>query len=425
MNTTVGTTVVQLSEDARGEPVAIENFHGRIVDQCADAVAMFARQRASLPLASVPETERWIGRQRDAVVSLQADGIGLIAAWWERSMDSADPWKAWAAVFLLGSLGDAASREGIAAALELLEDDDEHRWAAAAEAIALVVPPDSAAFANELLSSSHAATRAVGLDLLARSGALPLDLLKRHFARPDPPVLASAARAATRIGAARDLAPELTRCLAVPNRAVAWEAARALTLARLPVAFLKVGDGGRLASTLGSLGVEILILLGDDMDIGTCETLVAGTPMTASLLSAVARYGSVTTWSFLLHYLAEPELIDATVHALRTLFGDLVPDADVTSVSAWRAAIVEAEFNPALRYRRGKPWHPSTVLAECASGTLSRIEVERRIDELRARVRAEVQVDLGLWEPDAHRQLAAFVDHTRARGVAWRPGAWR
>jgi hypothetical protein len=425
MNATFGTKAVQLSADARGEPIETGEFEARIVDQCADAIAMFARQRAALPLASVPETERRIVRQRDAVLSLQGDGIGPIAAWCERSVDSADPWKTWAAVFLLGSLGGAPSRDAIRGALELLADDDEDRWAAAAEALALVVFPDPVAFAEELLSSPRAAAQAVGLNLLSRQGTLPLDLLKRHLDRPDPPVLASAARAAARTSAARELAPALIACLDVPNRAVAWEAARALTLAGLPAAYLQLRDGQRLASTLGPLGIEILLMLGDDMDIGMCETLIAGTPMTAPLLSAVARFGNVTVWSFLLGYLAEPELVEGTVHALQTLFGDLVPEGDLASVLDWKEAIVEAEFNPALRYRRGKPWCPSAVLAECASGMLSRVEVERRVDELAARVGAGPRADLGLWEPAARRHLAAFAADIGARGAGWRPGAWR
>src|SRR6185437_5360115 len=140
-----------------------------------------------------------------------------------------------------------------------------------------------------------------------------------------------------------------------------------------------------LASALGARGVELLVMAGDGDDIGVFEHLLASTPMTAPLLSAVARFGNVTAWSFLLHYLTAPELADAAVAALRTLFGDLVPESEAPGYMAWKRAIGEARFNPTLRYRRGRPWHPSTVVAECTSGELSRVEVERRIDELAAR----------------------------------------
>jgi hypothetical protein len=43
---------VQLSADARGEPIDVAAFHAGIVAHCADALAMFARHRAALPLGA-------------------------------------------------------------------------------------------------------------------------------------------------------------------------------------------------------------------------------------------------------------------------------------------------------------------------------------------------------------------------------------
>jgi hypothetical protein len=235
----------------------------------------------------------------------------------------------------------------------------------------------------------------------------------------------AAVRAAVRICAVKALAPELMACLGSPSGAVAWEAARALTLAGAREPYLEIRRGGQLAAALGAHGVEILIMTGDDSDLGAVETLLAATPMSASLLSAVARFGSVETWSFLLHHLTEPDLKDAAEGALRTLFGDLVPEADASSYSAWKHAIVEAGFDPAVRYRRGRPWHPSTVLAELASGALSRSEVERRTDELAARTGADPHLDLGLWEADVRHVLEDFTREAGARGARWRAGAWR
>ena len=340
-------------------------------------------------------------------------------------MDASNPWKAWAAVFLLGSLGADASHDAIRAALERLPDDDEDHWSAAAEALALVVPPDVLAPGEALRSSASPAARAVGLDLLARRDALSADALRGHLLGQDAAVLAAAARAAVRTRTVRALAPELVACLASPSAAVAWEAARALTLAGMQDPYLDIRAGGRLASMLGARGVEILIMAGEDADLGAIETLLATTPMTAPLLSAVARFGSVNTWSFLLHYLTEPELADAAVQALRMLFGDLVPEAEAASYAAWKQAIVEAGFNPTLRYYGGKPWHPSTVLTECASGSLNRVDLEKRIDEVAARTGAEPVVDFAGWELDMRGAVAAFSKDAGARATRWRPGAWR
>jgi len=168
---------VRLAANARGEPVDVSEYHAGIVEHCAEALAMLARHRALLPLGSVPEAERRICRLREAILALPGDVLGAASAWWEHAVDSDDPWKVWAAVFVLGSVQRSGSGENIRLALERIPDDDEERWETAADALALVELPDVAAFGDELLSSLHAAPRAVGIDLLSRRGALSADLL--------------------------------------------------------------------------------------------------------------------------------------------------------------------------------------------------------------------------------------------------------
>jgi hypothetical protein len=326
-------------------------------------------------------------------------------------------------VYLLGSLG-FAERDPGRAALERLPGDGDH-WKAAAEALALVRVDDPKKLGEALLSSSRPAARAVGVDLLARHGALSHAALRELLAREEPPVRAAALRAASRMEAVTVLAPEIASCLGTSSADVAWEAARVLTIAGVQQAYFDLQVGGPLASVLGVRGLELLIMAGDEQDIGMFEHLLTAAPMTPLLLSAVARFGNVTVWSFLVHYLTEPELANAAVGALRTLFGDLVPEGERLSYTAWKEAIADAGFNPALRYRGGQPWQPSTVISECTSGKLNRFEVERRIDELAARIQVDPRVDLGLREPDQRRGLAAFASDAAARGTRWRPGAWR
>jgi hypothetical protein len=416
---------VRLAADGRGEPVDVSDYHAGIVEHCADMLAMLARHRAVLPLASLAETERRIQRLREAIRALPGDAVGAARAWWERAADGDDPWKAWAAVFVLGSVEAPASTDGIRLVLERIPDDDEERWETAADALALVELPDVAAFGDELLSSPCAASRAVGLDLLSRRGALSVDRVRPHLGSPQPQVVASAARVAWRTGTVEALTSELTGCLASSSSAAAWEAARALTLAGMRGPYLEIQGGGPLAAALGARAVELLVMAGQEDDIGTLEALIAGSAMTPALLSAVARFGDVSAWSFLLHHLAEPELAGVAVQALRTLFGDLVPEADAMSFAAWKSAIAGAGFNRALRYRAGRPWRPSTVLEECATGTLSRVEVDRRIDEIAARTGAAPSVDLGRWETDLHQALATFAEDVKRREARSRPGAWR
>jgi hypothetical protein len=386
---------------------------------------MLAHHRAELPLKNAPESEARIRRHQDAILALEGDCVSHVVTWWERSLESTDPWKAWAAAFMLGSFGTEDALSAALHSIELLPGDDEERWRTAAEALALIAPSHAVSLGRDLVSSSRPIARAAGLDLLSRKQALPVEALERHLAGSRPPVSIAAIRAAERASEVGALAPLLSTCLRSSCAAVAWEAARVLTRAGLPEPYLELQASGRLASVLGARGIEILIMAGDASDIGAFEALLSGTQMSPALLSAVARFGNVTAWSFLLHYLADAELAGAAVLALQTLFGQLVPERDARSFRAWKDAIIEAGFDPAIRYRGGKPWQPAAVLSECMSGRLPRDEVEKRIDELAARTGAQSRADLCLWEPEARQTLAAFGDEVRAHDAQWRPGAWR
>ena len=413
--------LVHLAADERGEPIAVADFHAQIVAHCAEALAMHARDRATLPLAAVPEIESRIGRHREAVRSLESDTAAHVAVWWEGAAESADAWKAWAALFLVGS-SDVDVRENTLRALEAIPADDE-RWMHAGEALALV--PAALSLGDDLARSPCAAARAVGIDLLSRRGGLSLDLAREHLGAADPVVAASAARSVARMGAADAVVPELLRCVRAENSGVAWEAARALTLAGVRAPYFDVQSGGSLSAVLGARAVELLVMAGEDTDIDSFEALIAGVPMTPELLSAVARFGNVTAWSFLAHHLADADLVRFALSALRTLFGDIVPEVEETSFSTWQRAVGNKDFDPTLRYRAGKPWRPSIVREECLSGALSRVEIERRVDELVARTGAGASVELDLWEPDARSTLAAFVRELESRDALWRAGAWR
>ncbi|APR87914.1 hypothetical protein A7982_13263 [Minicystis rosea] len=419
--------VVELAAgDLVGEPISIERFHACIAGHCADALSMHARHRATSPLGAADASEAQIRRQRDAILALDGDSVPRIVSWWEEAAESADPWKTWTACFLVASVATHGATEPILHVLSQIHEEDDERWAHAAEALALVPLSQPVDLGHDLLASSSAAARAVGIDLLSRRGALSPVATKASLRAREPVVAASAARSVTRTGAAPALVDELLATMRAHDATTAaWEAARALTLAGIRAPYLEIQGGGPLAASLGVRAVEILVMAGADTDIDVFELLLAGAPMTPPLLSAIARFGNVTTWSFLAHYLTEPELAGAAVEALRTLFGDLVPAAEATTFAAWKRAIAEAEFTPSMRYRRGNPWHPSTVLAELATGTLPRLEVARRVDELAARTGFQAHVDLGAWHPDVQAALTSFAAGVGARHGQGPPGAWR
>ena len=76
---------------------------------------------------------------------------------------------------------------------------------------------------------------------------------------------------------------------------------------------------------------------------------------------------------------------------------------------AWKAAITGAKLDPSIRYRRGEPWRPATVVNELRGGELPRAEVEARIDELTVRGRLAHRVDLSRWTVDVEPEMAAFM----------------
>jgi hypothetical protein len=417
--------VVRLAAGDCGAGVEIGDYLTGIVGHCADTLAMLASDRVTLPRSTVLATEALIRRQRDAVLSLGEDVGEHVVAWCEGAEDSGDPWKAWVAVFLLASIGGPSLAERLLRALSAVPGEDDDHWSRAAEALALVATSGDVTLGQALLAAPAAAARAAGLDLLSRLGSLSTDALATHLDDTAPAVATAAARAAARAGLGKSLAPELLRCVRGESRVATWEAARALTLAGVPEPYLEIQGGGALAAALGAGAVEILVMAGDDRDVAAFEAMIAGTPMTRGLLSAVARFGDVTTWSFLLHYLADPDLADAALDALHTLFGDMVPVPEATSFQAWKRAIAAADLDPTRRYRDGKLWRPEAVLDEIRAPALSRAEVARRADELAARLGLRARVDVGLWEREVQQGLDGLGREVEAHAARWRPGAWR
>src|SRR5690606_29025306 len=141
---------------------------------------------------------------------------------------------------------------------------------------------------------------------------------------------------------------------------------------------------------LGPRALELLVLAGHHDDVPLVQRLVRRLEPTAKLLDAVARLGHPGTWAFLAHFLGDPILEDDAVAALRVTFGDLVPEDARRDPERWEKAIGAMRLSPSRHLRRGRDWSPAVVAAECADDSLSRFDVERRLDELRARSRVRV-----------------------------------
>ena len=120
-------------------------------------------------------------------------------------------------------------------------------------------------------------------------------------------------------------------------------------------------------------------------------------------------------------------LCEAAERALLTLFGPLVALEATRSPGAWRDALAERDFDPALRYRHGQPWTPGLVVEDCGlaapphtKGARSQRDIERWLDEIGARTGVPVDADLAPWTPQA--DLGKMLG--RALRVRWPPGAW-
>lgn len=415
---------VRLLEDRRTLDLA--GYRAAIVEQCLEAIAALARDRAQDPLSARAGSEPKILAAVDAVLASGGACVATILAWWERSTDSPSPWCSWAAPFVLGCIEGADALLAVRCGLERLAPDADAHGEQAAEALALVVHADRRALGIDLAGSPHPIARAVGVDVLARAGQLTLEQLRQHLFDGNPTVVAAALRAITRMSSldGAPLAPLLERWIHFPNATVAELSARALLRWGHDRPYDDLRSGGRLGSIVGARAVQLLVLAGSKLDLVPIQTLVARAARTPALLDALGRFGHPGVAPFLVHHLADEDLADAASDALVTLFGPCVAPDALLSGPAWRAALAALKPDPGVRYRRGEPWKPSGVAAECASGELARTQMSPRIDELAVRARVEAPVDLGVWSPGVQPMLDGLLAAAVVSDRAWPASGW-
>lgn len=420
---------VRLSdEDERGGPIPVARFYAQVAEGCLEALGTLARQRHHRALGDQADTESSILQQADAVIATGSRCVEHILGWWRASLESRDPWKSWAPAFVLGTLAGADALDAVAWGLEELPLSAEKHGLSVSDALAVSPHPDLLTLGRDLLASPHPISRAVGVDVLARLNAFSPDDWKRHQSETSPPVLAALARSTRHLdedeAETEDVIPMLLRMLAFPDGSVAWEAARALLRLGRSEPYDSLVQGGRFAVTLGTeRALEIFVLRGQATDAARVTSLVSRTPVSPEILSALVRFGHPGCWAFLLHHLANPDIADEAADALEALFGPLVAAEERESVGAWKSAITAMRLDKGVRYRGGAPWRATALVDECASGNLSRREVEQRVDEIDIRLRRRSRLDFSRWwsglRPSLDEQLtrAAKADHGE-------PGRW-
>ncbi|WP_437598299.1 hypothetical protein WMF28_36945 [Sorangium sp. So ce590] len=391
--------------------LTLPGFYASVVDHCAELAAALARDRLEGRRAWLPETEARLLRRIDAIVAAGPRALIEVAAFWERWLD--DPWKSFASALALAAFAGDDALAAIHRAAHLLPPDAEDHVLAVAEALALVDRPGLAGLARALSASAHPIARAIGVTLRSLRGELPVDALPAMLAEDHDAVVRAGIWACERLpGAQRARFSERLRERSrAASPAVAWSAARVLVI------------GGEtdllrdeaLCARLGPLAAELFALAGEPADWPRLEALLGRHRPTRAALAAVARFGCAASAAWILQRLDDEALADDAAEALRTLFGSLVPEAQELEAGAWRDAIAARRLDPKARYRRGRAFSTAVVVEECASGELSRLAVEARLDELRARLRLPEPVDLSGFSARAEANLVAFLNLARSR----------
>jgi hypothetical protein len=409
-----------------GEARPLRDFYCGVVRSALETGAMLARHNADRPQRERRESEKRILALSDAAIASGPECANACLSWWDASVESPDPWKAWAPTFVLGCLAGDDTLAAVKRRLEMLGDKPAGAGTVIAEALSVAPHPAVPRLVRELLASSRPLARAAGIDLASLRSLLSADDLRIHLCDANRPVLVAALRAAPRAADSESLAQYVLPLMHYPDRGVSWEAARALALWGRPEPYRDVRNRGKLATILGPRTLDLLVLYGEHGDLAMFEAYLKSFEVTSATLSCVARFGHPLSWAFLLHFLAEEDFVDNAIQALLTMFGPMVPEEKKQrkNVSAWRDAISRARLDPAQRYAGGQPWSPQRVVEECRRGRINRHEVERRIDELAVRLREPLRVDMARWSPQREAELASVAATISDKHNRWLAGSW-
>ena len=419
--------VIRLAEGA-GAPRPTALFYSDIVDKCADGIAMCARHRAFLPMASIREEEARLLEFADALAATGPGCMRRLVRWSAEVFESPDPWKAFSAVFMLGTFAGGEPFELAAAVLSLLPDGELERSAVAAEALALSPHPKLRPFLQQLTTSRHGPSAAVGIDALSRQQALPAERLAAALSDPRPAVRVAGLRAALRADTPASWVVPVHRLQRDNDEAVARCAARTCAALGAPWPWEEMREalpsGKRLPWMRGPEALEIFVLHGSGKDLPVIEQLLAAEDVSAGHLLQLGRLGHPLTWGFLLEHLSDEDLAEHAADALETMFGPMADEDQREHAAAWERAIGAIGASPDLRYRQGVPWRPKVVADECRSGRLSRAEVELRLVELAVRTGRGAPLDLSGWSLDVEPALTRYLAELERADSPASAGTW-
>ena len=289
-----------------------------------------------------------------------------------------EPERISAAVFALLS-GDG--RGGAQAVREVLEDASPPTIMASQRGLEVLDRQFLPDWLTSLLPLNAAPLQALALNVLGAQAVAPGSPLVEWISSEEAPVAAAALRVAARLQTRVEWSV-LRKAIASPAPSTrdgalitgliaghreAWRLCRELTLARgpelgLPLLLLALGTGADAASMLRRmldeprLRTDTLWALGFNGHVSAAETCleflddeVVG-PLAAEAFCAITGLE-----------LAGRFVVEATKTEALDSEGTGLPLPDVAAVRAWWGG-ARKQFNPAMRYFRGRPWAPAVLL---------------------------------------------------------------
>ncbi|MGE0322231.1 MAG: hypothetical protein AB7K71_00355 [Polyangiaceae bacterium] len=396
------------------EALPVEALGSELVEQCLEDLSLVGRHRWERFLSESGNEEQTLLRLGDAFCVVGEAAPRHLRAWWQDHAGS-DPYQAFAIAYALGVCAGAQHLELLRSCLEELHPTDSQSSCRAADALQLVARPERRPLVEHWRLASHPVIRATALELGTRRldgpAWLSVEEVGASLADPNPPVVLAALRGLARLGAVPEgLVPQVHQLMLGPlGEDVAVEAARCFALCGRTAPLIALRQDGRAYAAWGERTLEVLVWFGSTEDLGLLQHLLKRAPQSAYTLDAVARFGVVETYAYLLHALEQEELADDALKGLVTLLGPLPADAEPLQVTTWQAQLKRVKPKSGVRYRRGQPWQPRVVASEIAAGHLARREVQVRTDELVVRLGGLPQPDLTAFGDELDGQLSDLL----------------
>jgi hypothetical protein len=380
-----------------GAPLALLPDLVKRLRPMLDDVMILGRHRMVRQYTDSRRTELRIVRRLHRLVAAGQPGRTVVRSWWEEQLGETNPWRSWALALALGIFEHGL--EELAGWLAMLPPDAREDAQRAGEAMALL--PREALFAGALGAMErhdHPVVRAAAFVASARLGLAGWDRVEEVLSRAATPVDVDVAlwEAAYVPEQPPPRVAEILRgWVASLDARLAWHASRAALVHGDPSPYRWVvsdhvwqqstPERPSLAQVLGPRAVEMVALVGRSEDSGTLQRWLRKSRPTPAVLDALARFGNVEIWAYLVAQLSDEDLAESAARALEILFGQRVPEVERQNAASWRDAIAKLDLDPRRRTRLGVRFAPAVFASEVDLGEASREGLEARQVELSAR----------------------------------------